>query len=346
MTLTTLYTTLAIHETSALVLHCIPLLHNAFSLLSKHGRPAKRTLVRSFADMAGFMSAIPVPGAATEGQTVRPGISLTRYCTARNCRNAIPANAEHTLCGKCLGAEGPDAGSLAAKAITDADTSLLQPTQAGFGAPQVPAMRMAGADRVEQPIRHSISPTPMEIETVPYAANSAMEDERQQNRARKLELEREAEESEGRWRTRQATSVYLDSSPPRLSRSRRTEPDRGVVIMDAYRPNGRYRPHEIDAYRPGRSSPAVDPRRLHAATPQQSSEPDAKPATITAPQADNKRKWDEDSAQETSNKSVTNPGQSNRCGKRQCNRVAMVGKDRCKPCYRAEGRHSGVCNVR
>lgn len=222
----------------------------------------------------------------------------------------------------------------------------IQPPRATFGGLQEPLPREAREDRQWQPVHHSLRPAIMEVQEEPYAAHLAMLDERQQNRARKLE--QETEEVDGRWRTIQSATSLQDDSPLRPSRSRR-EPDRAVAV-DSYQPNGRsyrpsqierYRPNQIDAYRPSRSPSGPhhsdDIMRLCEMKPLRSPEPD------TALRLVNKRKLDDETTRaDISNKSSTQPSQSARCGKRKCNKKAMKGKDRCEGCYQREGRRPGV----
>lgn len=221
-----------------------------------------------------------------------------------------------------------------------------QPPRASFGGLQQPLPREAREDRHWQPVHHSLRPAIMEVQAEPYAAHLAMLDERQQNRARKLE--QETEEVNGRWRTIQSAMSLEDDSPLRPSRSRR-EPDRAVAV-DSYQPNGRsyhpsqiekYRPNQIDAYRPSESPsiphPSDETKRPYEMKPLRSPEPD------TAFRLANKRKLDDETTRaDVSNKSSTQPSQSARCGKRKCNNMAMKGKDRCDGCYQREGRRPGV----
>ncbi|CZT20673.1 uncharacterized protein RCC_06531 [Ramularia collo-cygni] len=294
--------------------------------------------------MAAFMSAVPIPGTATDAQSVRPSIILTRYCQTKNCRNMLCSGTEDKLCEQCRDIIGSRAGGDTVRAAAEADDSLLQTGNLGLSNPQASFLSEATHDINWYSDRQSVGPAMLGAENDPYAAHLAMLDERQQNRARKLE--RETEEVDGRWRTRQSATALLGSSPPRVSRSRRPETDRGVAVaVDAYRPSGRYYLSEIDAYRPGRSSPAHAHRtseidRSYERGLRQVPKLDTLTSTALALRPPNKRKLqDEIARNEASNKSLANPSQSARCGKRQCNNMADIGKDRCKACYRAEGRH-------
>lgn len=268
----------------------------------------------------------------------------TRSCRTQNCRNVIRLNTDDKLCEQCL---GPNGFSSSKDKLEEGELPSEGP-HVGPSDPPAPNIRES-RDRNGQPFRRSSSHAATEAPTDPYAAHVAMLDERQQNRARKLE--RETEEVDGRWRTIQSTTTLLGSPPPRSSHSRKPETDR-VVTVDAYRPNGlsTYRPHEIDTYRPGRSpvhahgSTHID--RLYERSPRPSLEPAPHPLA-DVPNIpvgpSNKRKLEVGSApNDGSNKSSVIPSQSTRCGKRNCLRFALPGKDRCQPCYTAEGRHPGV----
>lgn len=287
----------------------------------------KGTSVHAFALMAGFMSVI----------------SAQRYCQSNDCRNGIRLNVQDKLCERCAAASDPGTGVDSSKPAVEDGHPLPQPPRPSIDE------RVGHSPREDydwKPVLQAFSPAPVETQTDPFAAHLAMLDERQQNRARKLE--RETEEVDGRWRTRHSSTALMGSSPPHRSRSRRSNTD-GAVVVDAYRPNGRYRPHEIDAYRPGRSSPSrglrsTDASRLHETTPLRSSGTEAQQTTgYLALRPANKRKFESETAGDgASNKSLLKPSESARCGKRKCNNIALSGKDRCESCYRAEGRHPGV----
>lgn len=210
-----------------------------------------------------------------------------------------------------------------------------EPPRVSTSESQPPNTHEPREERAGQSVRHlSSGHAAMGARADSYADHLAMLDERQQNRARKLE--RETEEVDGRWRTIQSAS-----SPTRSPHSRRSDPDHGLTI-DSYRPNGLYRANEHDTYRPDRSSvPAhgsTHPVRLYGMP-----KPAPQPMISVPLGPSNKRKLEAGSARvEYSNKSSGNPSQSARCGKRMCNNIAMSGKDRCQPCYTAEGRRRGV----
>lgn len=188
-------------------------------------------------------------------------------------------------------------------------------------------------------VRHQWSShVSMEAQSDLHATHLVMLDERQQNRARKLE--RETEEVDGRWRTIQSVIPDPNTPPPRPSRSRRPAPDRGLTL-ESYRPKSLHRPYEINTWRPEggftHANGSAHSDRLYEST---------KPATYTVTSVpfgpSNKRKSDVSSQIDFSNKSTSWPSHAARCGKRQCNNVALAGKDRCQHCYGIEGRHHRV----
>lgn len=275
--------------------------------------------------MAGFLSALGLPGMAADAQTVRPGLSVTRYCRSQNCRNGIRLSSEDKLCEQCLGLNSPDTipGAVKQGAAEDG-SSQPQPPRAPRASLPFPQSR---AGQRQLPLEMSRPAARSSLDS--HAAHLAMLDERQQNRARKLE--QETEEIDGRWRTIRSPSAFMSSSPPRPTRSRREDVDRAVTV-DSYRPL-----HDSDPYKPERFH--LSDNRPPTSGPEITVRPTNNVALNPLP----KRKFDAvRPGDETSNKSLQNPANSTRCGKRNCVRMAMSGKDRCEVCYRAEGRHEGV----